>query len=89
MENPEARVHSADLSECTNRLTHSSWHSAVDLVVVLGAEERRLMTSTLFTVSEKSMGFPPLVSLSLNGHGQLATVRGSIVPSQKNVIAGT
>lgn len=39
-------------------LTRSSWRSALDLMVVLGAEEQRLMTNTLFTISEKSMGFP-------------------------------
>lgn len=51
-------------------------------MVVQGAEDRRLMTSMLFTVSEKSMAFPLLFLFHVMGtaarHG-----RGSVVVGRK------
>lgn len=63
VENPEAKVHSAGLTERTDRPTRSSWHSGADLMVVLGAEERRLMTKRTLHRVGKVNGFPPLLFL--------------------------
>lgn len=62
VENPEAKVHSAGLTERTDRPTRSSWHSGADLMVVLGAEERRLMTKRTLHCVGKVNGFPPSCS---------------------------
>lgn len=61
-----------------NILTYSSWHVAVGLIVVLGAEEWPLMTNTLFTMSKKVNEFSLPVPLSFNRADLLAVVRGNI-----------